>query len=118
MDAEVENYISSLTNMKNQNDVQAGGSMKLLSEYPDQFKLEIKKNQVVQALLFYDQDLKTNSNIKVSEQDISNYYYKNLASFIEPPSEDIIVVAVTKNPSMSLEAQGVLEGNFQESPMR
>ncbi len=106
---EIDNYINSITNVTNSDDPTAVYRQKIFNDYPDQFKLQIQRSQVVRALIFYYPDIKAKANEEVTEKEMRDFYEKNTNSLILPPMVDLIVVSAQQPFNLSLDELGNFE---------
>ncbi len=113
-DREVDNYITSVTNITNREDVQAQLRLKLYRDYPEQYKLQIERNQVLRALLFYDNELKEQVNTESPMDELKKYYDKNKNRYAEPPQVDLVVLGIEQPNNLSLEALVKMEENIDQ----
>jgi len=102
-DKEIDDYIKALTNITNNEDPAAEYRLKLYQEFPDQYKLAIKKDQLVRTISYYNEELKTNSGLKVSENEIKNFYESNKPRFMDLPYLDFIVFAFERPKNLGLD---------------
>jgi hypothetical protein len=83
--------LGAITNLTNTEAQQI--RLKLYNEFPDQFILLMEKEQIIDNLFFYEENLKTNMNIEISEEQRKQYFDKNKDKFIAPAKLDFIVFA-------------------------
>ncbi len=109
---EVDHIITSITNITNAEDAAAQFRLKLYQDYPEQFKLQIERNQMLRALMFYEPDLKEKANEDANPEALKAYYEKNKTKFTSAPELDLLVFAVEQPNNMSLDELVVLEDNI------
>jgi hypothetical protein len=109
---EVDSYIVSFTNFTNANDPAAQFRTKLIGEYSQEYRLRMKKEQVIRMLLFYDQDFKAKVNQEIPEKEKRAFYQKNRQSLVDTPKVDLIVVGVVQPKNMSLDELSSFEGTL------
>lgn len=101
--AEIEEYIASITNITNAADPSMQFRLKLYQQFPELFKLQVQREQVARALIFYNEELKSQASAEVPLSAISNFYKENKEQLLEPPMLDIIVFACTAPQNSTLD---------------
>jgi hypothetical protein len=99
------NYLESLTNTK-------GGDTKgleLYQNYSDYIKMQYEKNQIIRSMISVDQNINKRVNDEVPEKEIKDYYNKNRATMVEPPSVDVIAFVVPQPANLDLDALETFE---------
>ena len=100
---EVEKFIDNVTNITNTDDPAAMYRLKLYQEFPEQYKLQFRKNQIMRLLMYYRPELKQKSEEEVSEKESRDIYEKNKKMFLEPPELDIVAIVVQQPKNLSLD---------------
>ncbi len=111
---ELENIINSVTNITNSKDPGVEIRRKLFQDFPDQYRAQIKKQQIVRAMMYYDQEVKEKVNADIPENDSREYYTKNSNAMIDPAMIDIIVIAAVQPTNLSLNNLEKFENTFTE----
>jgi len=101
-ETEIDNYINSMTNISNSNDPTFEYKLTIFNKYPEQFKLQLKKNQIIRNLIFYDENLKSKINKEITPLEITNFYEKNKKNF-EVPMISLLILAVEQNKNLSFD---------------
>lgn len=109
---ELDKYIAMLTNVTNAQDIAGQYRNKLYKEYPQEFVLQLKKNQMIRGLVFYDEGLKAQASKEPTENEKRAYYEENKKMFMKPPLLDIIVFAAMPPTSLTLDQLEAFEKNF------
>jgi|GEM_PF-2172174 hypothetical protein len=108
-EAEVDNTIKALTNTNGNPDPMAKSRLQLFLSFPDEYKLEIKKNQVIRTLTYYKPELKTIVDEIIPDSELKTYYLNNKKYFVNPPQLDMYVLAVPQPPDASLDKLDEIE---------
>lgn len=109
---EIDSAIASITNNTNTSDPGAAYRIKLFQEYPDQYRMKMKKSQIMRALAYYNRELKDKLGREVSEKEARDFYQKNQSNFMEPPSVDMVVVLAPQPKDLSLDELDNYEKNL------
>lgn len=95
---ELNSYLESLTNQQS-----AGDARAFYRDYLDLIRINYKKNQVIRSILSFNNDLKFKIGEDIPEKKMRDFYNKNRASLIEPPSIDVAVIGVSQPATSSLD---------------
>lgn len=98
---EIDNYINTITNTSLNNDSSSEYRLKLFNQYPDLFKLQIQKNQVIRNLLFYNNKIKEEASKEITPLEITNFYENNKNNF-EVPTVNALLIAFEQNKNLTL----------------
>ncbi|OHD54397.1 MAG: hypothetical protein A2Y33_04450 [Spirochaetes bacterium GWF1_51_8] len=86
--------------------------LKLYNDYPEQFIMLMEKEQIIDNLFFFEEALKTNVNIEITEAQRKEYYDKNKEKFVSPAKLDFMVFAAYP-PDDSLAQLTKFENNMK-----
>jgi len=100
---EINKIIENTTNVKDASDELAKQRLKIYEQYPDEFEMQIRKSQIVRALMFYDTRLKDKAGEKVSEEEIKKFYQENKKLMVDQPKLDLVIVVCKSPKNASLE---------------
>lgn len=112
-DDDIDLFLQSITNMTNTNDYTAQYRLSLFQTYPEEYRLQIEVEQIMSALLFYEDDLKEKASEEIPEEDIEVFFEENEDLFAEAPSLDIIVFAAEQPDYDTLSALEAFETAWQ-----
>ncbi len=108
-DNEVDSIVKTLTNTNNTSDSMAKARQQLYHDYPDEYKLELKKNQIIRSLAYYKPDIKSSVDETISEKDMTNFYLKNKKYFINAPLLDMYIISVPQPADVTLDKLDEIE---------
>lgn len=108
-DDDIDLFLGSITNITNTNDFTAQYRLTLFQNYPDQYCIQIEVEQIMSALLFYEDDLKEQASEDIPEEDIKLFYDENQTLFADAPTLDIIVFAAEQPDYDTLSALEAFE---------
>ncbi len=109
---EVDTYISAITNAKSTNDPSIKTRLKIYQEFPDQFRMQVKKSQIIRSMAFYKEEIKNKSDEEIPNKDLNDFYKKNKKYFTEPPVLDLYIVSVPQPKDLNLSQLENFEKNL------
>ncbi|MGC8764779.1 MAG: hypothetical protein ACP5QT_02705 [Brevinematia bacterium] len=115
---EIDKMIENMTNTEDMTNEMLLQRAKLINDFADEMRLQLKKGQMTRALIFYDTRLKEKANQKIDEAEISNFYRENQKAFYEHPKIDIVLVVCKKPENLSLEELERFEKALDEIALR
>ena len=115
---EIEKMMQNLTNLEDETNDFAFQRAEIAKRFPEEMKMQLKKGQLVRALLFYDTRLKEKANEKIDEREITNFYKKNEKSFIDQPYLDLVIVVCEQPKTSSLEELEKFENTLDKIAAR
>ena len=113
-DKEVDTILKALTNTNNTMDPMAKDRFQIYNEYPDEYRMELKKNQIIRALAYYKPEIKSCIDEKIPESQVKDYYLTNQKMFKTIPQLDMFVVSVPQPADITLEKLTEIENALTE----
>lgn len=74
----------------------------LYMKYPEEFMMQMKKQQIMRSLAFYDETIKDKAQREIVEDDRKDFYKENKAKFMKRPKADFIVFAAHQPRNLDL----------------
>ena len=110
--------IVATTNVQNITDPEelavANYRRELYLKYPDEFRLQIRKQHIIRGMLFYNEELKTKAGREVTEAERQAFYNENKEKFVQRPTVDFIVFAAHQPRNITLNQLEEFEKAFQD----
>ncbi len=115
---EIDRMIENMTNIEDVTNEMLKQRAKLAKDYTEELKLQLKKGQIVRALMFYDTKLKEKANEKIDETEITNFYKQNEKAFVDVPKVDLVLIVCEQPRNATLEELENFEKALDEIALR